>query len=183
MPSLKKILRNIEQYSPEELAAFVRNGDCTVYQLNKSGYLSPLVKRRIETLVAAGDEQPAAEVAEATPSPSASASTMHPAPDRQQAAAQKAAAQAQASPRTTIVDLSALYQAAHPEAAQFQGAQQQGAPQQVSSQYVPPAPATDPDARRRAQGIPDGMPPIPDGDNSDSPLHPGMIIEPKNLFD
>lgn len=177
MPSLKKILRNIGQYSPEELAAFVRNGDCTVYQLNKSGYLSPLVKRSIEALVAAGDEQPAAEVAEATPSPSASASTMHPAPDRQQAA-QKAAAQAQASPRTTIVDLSALYQAAHPEAAQFQGA-----PQQVSSQYVPPAPATDPDARRRAQGIPDGMPPIPDGDNSDSPLHPGMVIEPKNLFD
>lgn len=172
MPSLKKILRNIEQYSPEELAAFVRNGDCTVYQLNKSGYLSPLVKRRIEALVAGGDEQTAAQTSETTSAP-----TTHSAPSQAQA-------QAQASPRTTIVDLSALYQAAHPEATQYQGAQQQGAPQQVSSQYVPPAPVTDPDARRRAQVIPDGMPPIPDGDTPDnSPLHPGMVIEPKNLFD
>lgn len=63
MPSLKKIIRNIDSYTPEQLARFVLDGDCTVYELNKSGHITPLVKRQIEAIVATGNAapEPAAE--------------------------------------------------------------------------------------------------------------------------
>lgn len=83
MPSLKKIIRNIDSYTPEQLARFVLDGDCTVYELNKSGHITPLVKRQIENLVANGNVTPdteAEDVIDSDPTQLAPASITPPPP-------------------------------------------------------------------------------------------------------
>lgn len=44
----RQILSNLREYSAEEVVAFIKNGDITLYELSKSGNLTPLMRKRIE---------------------------------------------------------------------------------------------------------------------------------------
>lgn len=46
--SRQKILKNLQAFSPRELAEAIREEVVTLYELSKTGDLSPLTKRRIE---------------------------------------------------------------------------------------------------------------------------------------
>mgnify|MGYP001109976256 CR=1 FL=1 len=53
MASKKEILKNITNYSPEEIADAVRNGVVTLYELGKDteGAFTPLLKKRVKELL------------------------------------------------------------------------------------------------------------------------------------
>lgn len=57
MPTKDQILNNIREYSAADIAQAIRNGDVSLYELSKSGCLSPLLKKRIEAQLASNDEE------------------------------------------------------------------------------------------------------------------------------
>ena len=48
MATKKELINNLCEYSVEEVAQAIREGVVTLYELSKSGHLSPLMRRRIE---------------------------------------------------------------------------------------------------------------------------------------
>ncbi len=62
MANKKDILKNIFKYNAEELAAAIKAGDVTLYELSKTGNLLPSTRRRINAILArdgATGQQPA----------------------------------------------------------------------------------------------------------------------------
>lgn len=57
MPTKDQILNNIREYSAADIAQAIRNGDVSLYELSKSGSLSPLLKKRIEAQLASSIEE------------------------------------------------------------------------------------------------------------------------------
>lgn len=57
MPTKDQILNNIREYSASDIAQAIRNGDVSLYELSKSGCLSPLLKKRIEAQLSYNDEE------------------------------------------------------------------------------------------------------------------------------
>ena len=52
MGNKKDILRNLREYSAEQIAQAIKDGVVTMYELSKSGNLTPLMRRRIEEQLA-----------------------------------------------------------------------------------------------------------------------------------
>lgn len=52
MVSKKVIINNLREYSSDQLAEAIRNGVVSMYELSKSGNLTPLMRRRIESKLA-----------------------------------------------------------------------------------------------------------------------------------
>lgn len=52
-----QILNNIRVYSASEIAEAIRKGNVSLYELSKSGKLSPLLKKRIEDNLASIQEE------------------------------------------------------------------------------------------------------------------------------
>lgn len=48
MSKKSKILKNLRDYSPEEIASAIKAGKVSMYELSKSGNLTPLMRRKIE---------------------------------------------------------------------------------------------------------------------------------------
>lgn len=48
MPTKEQIINNIKEYSATEIVEAIQNGEVTLYELSKSGVLTPLMKKRIE---------------------------------------------------------------------------------------------------------------------------------------
>lgn len=53
MASKKELLKNLLNFSPNEIAEAVRNGDVTLYELSKesNGAFTPLLKRQVQTIL------------------------------------------------------------------------------------------------------------------------------------
>jgi len=60
MAKKEQIINNLREYSASELAQEIRNGNVSLYELSKSGKLSPLMKKRIEAQLAIPQEDVAA---------------------------------------------------------------------------------------------------------------------------
>lgn len=52
MASKKDIIKNLREYSSDQLADAIRNGVVSMYELSKSGNLTPLMRRRIDSKLA-----------------------------------------------------------------------------------------------------------------------------------
>lgn len=52
MPTKEQIINNIREYSATEIVKAIQNGDVSLYELSKSGKLTPLMKKRIEEQIA-----------------------------------------------------------------------------------------------------------------------------------
>ncbi len=64
MATKKEILKNPREYSVAELAEFIQDGTVTIYELSKTGHLTPLMRRRIEEALAKGpnvNDEPVAQ--------------------------------------------------------------------------------------------------------------------------
>ena len=48
MDTRQEILNNIREYTSDQLAEAIRNGQITLYELSKTGYLTPMMRKRIE---------------------------------------------------------------------------------------------------------------------------------------
>ncbi len=55
MATKQDILNNMREYSSDQLVEAIRNGVVTMYELSKSGNLTPLMRRRLEAKLEAGD--------------------------------------------------------------------------------------------------------------------------------
>lgn len=73
MATKSDILNNLREYTAEQIVEAIKAGTVTVYELSKSGNLTPLMRRRIE-------ERLAAKTPEASPSAPEVASTVEDAP-------------------------------------------------------------------------------------------------------
>lgn len=85
MATKDQILKNLREYSASEIAQAVREGQVTIYELSKTGNLSPLMRRRIEEQLTktptpaepvstkAAQSTSGAELAEVTVAPTVSA--------------------------------------------------------------------------------------------------------------
>lgn len=53
MASKKELFKNLQNFSPDEIAEAVRRGEVTLYELSKNtnGAFTPLLKRRVQTLL------------------------------------------------------------------------------------------------------------------------------------
>lgn len=62
MTSKKELFKNLQNFSPDEIAEAVRRGEVTLYELSKNtnGAFTPLLKRRVQTLL----EKPQRNMAE-----------------------------------------------------------------------------------------------------------------------
>lgn len=69
MPTRKQILSKPGSFSPEELAAAVRDGSVTIYELSKTGFLTPMKRRRIEEILSHKEPPQEAEPEQAPFSP------------------------------------------------------------------------------------------------------------------
>lgn len=70
MASKSDILNNLREYTSDQIAEAINAGVVTIYELSKSGNLTPLMRRRIEEKLAAKPSevpQPAQEVAQPAP--------------------------------------------------------------------------------------------------------------------
>lgn len=76
MATKKQLLENLREFSASEVAEAIRAGEVTMYELSKSGRLTPLMRRRIEAQLSG----PSGEVAPAQPPQPAPAPTPQPAP-------------------------------------------------------------------------------------------------------
>lgn len=47
----EQIINNIREYSASDIVTFIKNGDITLYELSKSGNLTPLMRKKIEELL------------------------------------------------------------------------------------------------------------------------------------
>ena len=56
MATKDQILNNIREYSASEIADAIRGGEISLYELSKSGNLSPLLRKRIEEQLNASTE-------------------------------------------------------------------------------------------------------------------------------
>ena len=65
MPTAKEILASPSSYSIEELARCVRSGEVTIYQLSKTGALTPMMRRRLVKAL----EEPSEPTPEPKPAP------------------------------------------------------------------------------------------------------------------
>lgn len=52
MASKKDIIKNLREYSSDQLAEAIKNGVVSMYELSKSGNLTPLMRKRIESKLA-----------------------------------------------------------------------------------------------------------------------------------
>ncbi len=59
MVTKKEILNNLREYSASDIVQAIQSGEISIYELSKSGKLSPLMKKRIEELLYS---QPVGEV-------------------------------------------------------------------------------------------------------------------------
>lgn len=73
MATKSDILNNLREYTADQIVEAIKAGTVTVYELSKSGNLTPLMRRRIE-------ERLAAKTTEATPSAPEVAPTVEDAP-------------------------------------------------------------------------------------------------------
>lgn len=66
MPTKPEILNNLREYTADEIAEAIKAGTVTVYELSKTGHLTPLMRQRIEERLAAktAGESPSAPEAE-----------------------------------------------------------------------------------------------------------------------
>lgn len=48
MPTKEQIINNIREYSATDIVQAIQNGEVSLYELSKSGVLTPLMKKRIE---------------------------------------------------------------------------------------------------------------------------------------
>ena len=56
MPTKEQIINNIREYSAADIVQAIQNGEVSLYELSKSGVLTPLMKKRIEDqLTCTGD--------------------------------------------------------------------------------------------------------------------------------
>lgn len=70
MASKSKILNNLREFTSDQIVEAINAGTVTMYELSKSGNLTPLMRRRIEEKLAAKPEevsQPALDVAPTKP--------------------------------------------------------------------------------------------------------------------
>jgi uncharacterized membrane protein YhaH (DUF805 family) len=63
MATKKELLANLRNYTPEEIADAIRVGEVTMYELGKyaGGQFTPLLKRKVKTLLAQPEVQPQPE--------------------------------------------------------------------------------------------------------------------------
>ena len=61
MSKKKDILTNLREYSSDQIVEAINNGVVTLYELSKSGNLTPLMRKRIEEKMAAGSSATASE--------------------------------------------------------------------------------------------------------------------------
>jgi len=52
MHTKDQIVNNIKEYSAADIVQAIRSGEVSLYELSKSGNLSPLMKKRIEDQLA-----------------------------------------------------------------------------------------------------------------------------------
>ena len=52
MPTKEQIINNIREYSATDIVLAIQNGELSLYELSKSGVLTPLMKKRIEEQLA-----------------------------------------------------------------------------------------------------------------------------------
>lgn len=55
------ILTNLREYSSDQIAEAINDGVVTMYELSKSGNLTPLMRKRIEDKLAAGPSAASSE--------------------------------------------------------------------------------------------------------------------------
>ena len=67
MPSKKQILSDIRKYDASELAQAIKNGVVTLYELSKTGQLTPMLRRRIESELNRNESTPTPDVRPAQP--------------------------------------------------------------------------------------------------------------------
>lgn len=67
MVSKSDILNNLREYTSDQIAEAVNAGIVTIYELSKSGYLTPLMRRRIEEKLAAKPSEVAQTAPEVAP--------------------------------------------------------------------------------------------------------------------
>ncbi len=53
MPTKKELLKNIREYSPEQIADAIRNGEVSIYELTKEtgGAFTPLLKKQVKAIL------------------------------------------------------------------------------------------------------------------------------------
>lgn len=67
MNKKKDILTNLREYSSDQIVEAINEGVVTLYELSKSGNLTPLMRRRIEEKLAAGSSATASDEGKQTP--------------------------------------------------------------------------------------------------------------------
>ena len=67
MASKSDILNNLREYTSDQIAEAVNAGIVTIYELSKSGNLTPLMRRRIEEKLAAKPSEVAQSAPEVVP--------------------------------------------------------------------------------------------------------------------
>ena len=67
MASKSDILNNLREYTSDQIAEAINAGIVTIYELSKSGNLTPLMRRRIEEKLAAKPSEAAQTAPEVTP--------------------------------------------------------------------------------------------------------------------
>jgi uncharacterized membrane protein YhaH (DUF805 family) len=61
MSTKDQIINNLREYSAADIADAIRSGEITMYELSKSGKLTPLLRRRVEEQLKAPAKEPQAE--------------------------------------------------------------------------------------------------------------------------
>lgn len=70
MPTKEQIINNIREYSASDIVLTIQSGELSLYELSKSGVLTPLMKKRIEEQLACignNDSQDEAQESKAEP--------------------------------------------------------------------------------------------------------------------
>lgn len=70
MPTKEQIINNIREYSANDIVLAIQSGEISLYELSKSGVLTPLMKKRIEEQLACigdNDSQDESQVSKADP--------------------------------------------------------------------------------------------------------------------
>ena len=56
MPTKEQIINNIREYSAIDIVKAIKKGEVSLYELSKSGVLTPLMKKRIEEQLACTED-------------------------------------------------------------------------------------------------------------------------------
>lgn len=131
MATKEQLIKNLREYSAADIAQSIRDGQVSIYELSKSGNLSPLMRRRIEAQLA---ESPA-------PAPAAAPATEATAPEAPGAAIATATETATA----VATEETAIHPIPEPQSAQpVQQAQPAKQMQPVQEQVPAQAPTPPP---------------------------------------